>query len=153
MTLKTFQLTKDGIDELKNELDALIKQRPEMAEKIKIAREYGDLSENAEYQTAREEQTKAESRISEIEEILANAELIKKPKSDGRVGLGSFVKLKSASGARELQIVGSVEADPIEGKISDESPIGQALLGKSVGESVEIATASEMSTYKIVSVS
>lgn len=153
MTPKTFQLTKEGIDELQKELDALVQRRPEMAEKIKIAREYGDLSENAEYQTARDEQQKNEARISEIEDILANAKLIKKPKSAGQVVLGSFVKLKSASGPRELQIVGSVEADPIEGKISDESPIGRALIGKAVGESVEIATASEMSTYTIIAIS
>lgn len=153
MVKKAFQLTKDGVSELEAELARLVAERPEMAERIKLAREFGDLSENAEYQSARDEQQKAESRISEIEEILANAEVIKKPRSDGRVVLGSTVKLKSGKGIRELQVVGTVEADPMEGKISDESPIGRALIGKPVGESVEIVTANEMTTYKIVSIS
>ncbi len=150
---KAFQLTKDGVSELEAELAKLVAERPAMAERIKTAREFGDLSENAEYQSARDEQQKAESRISEIEEILANTQIIKKPRSDGKVLLGSVVKLKSGSGTRELQVVGTVEADPMEGKISDESPIGRALIGKSVGESVEIVTANEMTTYKIISIS
>lgn len=152
MVMKTFQLTKDGIDELKAELAELVGQRPEISERIKTARESGDLSENAEYQTAREEQQKCENRISDIEDVLANATVIAKPRSPGKVVLGSSVKLKSASGTKELQVVGTVEADPLEGKISDESPIGQALLGKAVNDSIEIATASVMTTYKIVSI-
>src|SRR5690606_1546718 len=119
----------------------LVEQRGPIAERIKTAREFGDLSENAEYSSARQEQELVESRISEIENILQNVEIIKKPKGDSRVQLGSTVKLKDGNGkSKEFQVVGTVEADPLNGKISDESPIGKALLGKKEGEEVEIKT-------------
>jgi transcription elongation factor GreA len=151
---KQFHLTPDGVAELNAELAELISQRGEVAEKIKSAREFGDLSENAEYATARQEQERSENRISEIEHILQNVEVIKKPKGDSKVRLGSEVKLKSADGkSKAYSVVGTVEADPSEGKISDESPIGQALLGKKVGENVEIVTPVETTSYKVVSIS
>lgn len=150
---KQFHLTPDGVKELKSELDELISQRGEVAERIKSAREFGDLSENAEYATARQEQERAENRISEIEHILQNVEVIKKPKGDSKVQLGSEVKLKSNDGkSKNYKVVGTVEADPSEGKISDESPIGQALLGKKVGDSVEIVTPVETLSYKVVDI-
>lgn len=149
---KSFLLTKDGIAELQTELDLLITKRGDIADAIKTARELGDLSENAEYQSARSEQDRNESRIGEIENILLNAELIKKPKGDSKVQLGSTVKLKGGGKSKEFQIVGTVEADPLSGKISDESPIGQALLGKKEGESVEIKTPNDTTTYKIVDI-
>ena len=128
---KTFHLTKEGIEELKLELDSLIAERAEIAESIRTAREFGDLSENSEYQSARAAQERNESRISEIEHILQNVEIIKTPHGSAKVQLGSKVKLKSDDGTtKEFQIVGTVEADPFNGKISDESPIGKALLGK-----------------------
>lgn len=150
---KLFYLTTDGVDELKNELDQLLKQRGPVAERIKAAREFGDLAENAEYSSARQEQEKLESRISEIEHILVNVEIITKPKGDSRVQLGSLVKLKNNGNTKKFQVVGTVEADPLNGKISDESPIGQALMGKHEGEEVEIKTPVENSTYKIVDIS
>lgn len=150
---KLYRLTKDGVAELQGELDQLIAKRAGIAEAIKTARELGDLAENAEYQSARGEQERNESRISEIENILLNVEIIKKPKGDSKVQLGSTVKLKSSGKAKEFQIVGTVEADPLNGKISDESPIGQALLGKKEGESVEIKTPNDVSTYKIADIS
>ena len=151
---KLFHLTQSGIDELGIELKALIKQRPPLAERIKQARELGDLSENAEYQTARQEQGRLEDRISEIEHILQSVEVIKKPRAGSKVQLGSTVELKDEAGkAKQFQVVGTVEADPLSGKISDESPIGKALLGKAVGEDVEIKTPAETSTYKIVKIS
>ncbi len=151
---KQYLLTKDGVTELQSELADLIADRGPVAERIKTAREFGDLAENAEYSSARLEQERAESRISEIENILQNVEVIKKPKGDSKVQLGSSVKLKSASGtSKEFQVVGTVEADPLNGKISDESPIGQALLGKKEGEAVEIVTPAETITYKIVDIS
>jgi len=151
---KQFHLTPDGVNELNTELTALISQRSEVAERIKAAREFGDLTENAEYATARQEQERAENRISEIEHILQNVEVIKKPKGDSKVQLGSEVKLKSNDGkSKTYKVVGTVEADPSEGKISDESPIGQALLGKKVGEMVEIVTPLETISYKIVDLS
>jgi transcription elongation factor GreA len=151
---KLFHLTKEGVDELKTELDALVAKRAGIAEAIRTARELGDLAENAEYQSARAEQERNESRISEIENILQNVEIITKPKGLGKIQLGSQVKLKSNAGkTKEFQIVGTVEADPLSGKISDESPIGQALLGKKEGESVEITTPVDTSSYKIVAIS
>jgi len=152
---KQFHLTKEGVAELKQELETLIAQRGPIAERIKTAREFGDLSENAEYSTAREEQDSVESRIAEIENILQNVEIIKKPSSDSKVRLGSGVKLKAkvnGGKTKEFQVVGTVEADPLNGKISDESPIGQALLGKKEGEEVEIKTPVETAIYKIVDI-
>lgn len=150
---KKFSLTQTGVDELTKELETLVAERGPVAEKIKTAREFGDLSENAEYQTARQEQEKLESRISEVEHILQNVEIIKKPKGDSKVQLGSTVKLKNDGKSKEFQVVGTVEADPLNGKISDESPIGQALLGKKLGEEVEIKTPAETNVYKIVEIS
>lgn len=148
---KKFSLTKAGIEELKNELESLIAERGPVAEKIKTAREFGDLSENAEYQSARQEQEKLENRISEIEHILQNVEVIKQPKGDSKVQLGSTVTLKNGA-TKKFQVVGTIEADPLEGKISDESPLGQALLGKKVGDEVEIKTPAETATYKITDI-
>lgn len=147
---KAYRLTQDGIDELKQELQALIDDRPKVAEDIKIAREFGDLAENAEYQTARQVQEKQESRISEIEHILANVEVIEARNGDTKVQLGSTVKLENKDGkTKEFQVVGTVEADPLEGKISDESPIGRALLGKKEGDEVEIETPAETTVYRV----
>lgn len=149
---KAFLLTKEGVAELEAERDALIAERGPIAERIKTAREFGDLAENAEYQTARQEQEKVENRISELEHILQNVEIITKPKAGSVVQIGSRVKLKSHD-MREFQVVGTVEADPLNGKISDESPIGRALLGKKVGDNVEIVTPVETTTYKVVEIS
>lgn len=151
---KQFHLTQEGINELKTELDELIAKRGEVADAIKTAREQGDLSENAEYHAAKDEQQVMEARITEIEYILANVEVIAKPKGDGAVQLGSSVELKGENGkTKKFQVVGTVEADPLEGKISDESPIGKALLGKKLGEEVEIVTPVETATYKISAIS
>jgi transcription elongation factor GreA len=151
---KRFRLTQDGIDELKAELEELIAERSVIAEHIKSAREQGDLSENAEYQSARQDQERNEARSSEIEHILNNVELITAPNGDSKVQLGSRVKLQSSDGKhKEFQVVGTVEADPLEGKISDESPLGKAVLDKKEGDEVEIKTPVETATYKIVDIS
>lgn len=150
---KLFHLTKQGVDELQAELDELIAQRAVIAERIKTAREFGDLSENMEYSAARQDQERNETRISEIDHILKNVEVIKDPKSNGKVVLGSTVKLKTEDGkTKEFQVVGTVEADPLNGKISDESPIGRALMGKKEGEAVEIKTPIETALYKIADI-
>jgi transcription elongation factor GreA len=149
---KQFRLTKEGVAELQAELDTLVRKRPEIANAIKTARELGDLAENAEYQSARADQEANDNRIAEIEHILQNVEIIKAPKGDSKVMLGSHVTVKNQAIQREFQVVGTVEADPLNGKISDESPIGQALLGKKVGEAVEIKTPAETRTYKIASI-
>lgn len=154
MMKKAYNITKEGLQELEKELQNLIAKRGSIAERIKTARDFGDLAENSEYATARQEQEEAESRISEIENILKNAQIIKKPSGESKVQLGSCVKLKAQSGqSKEFQVVGTVEADPMNGKISDESPIGRALLGKKVGESVEIKTPAETVTYKVADIS
>jgi transcription elongation factor GreA len=150
---KQFHLTQAGVDELRAELTELTGQRLVIADRIKTAREFGDLSENMEYSAARQDQERNEARIAEIEHILANVQVITAPKTDSKVVLGSTVKLKSATGkVKEFQVVGTVEADPLNGKISDESPIGQALMGKKEGESIEIKTPAETTTYKIVDI-
>lgn len=150
---KVFHLTKEGVTELEAERDKLLQRRVETAEAIKVAREMGDLAENAEYQSAKQEQEKNDARIDEIEYILANVELIK-ANHGKKVGLGSTVTLKHADGSKELvfQVVGTIEADPIAQKISDESPIGRALIGKKEGDEVEIHTPAETKTYKIAAI-
>lgn len=146
---KLFHLTQSGLDELQKELATLLAQRVVIADRIKQARELGDLSENAEYQTAREEQDRLESRISEVEHVVSNAQIIKKPRANGKVVLGSTVDIKDGGKPKTFQIVGTMEADPLNCKISDESPIGKELLGKAVGDAVKLNDHS----YKIVKIS
>ncbi len=150
---KQFRLTKEGIAELRAELEAIKSQRGEIIERIRIAREFGDLSENAEYSAARLEQSRAESRFEEIKNILKNAEVMSTPKNKNIVELGNTVVLKNSDGERSFTIVGSVEADPMNGKVSNESPIGKSLMGKKLGEEVEIVTPASTIKYKITSVS
>jgi transcription elongation factor GreA len=149
---KLFHLTEEGVAELKAELASLIAARTEVAEHIRTAREFGDLSENAEYQVARQQQEKNEARIAELEHIIANVEVIKSGGGASKVRLGSKVKLEGAGKAKEFQVVGTVEADPLEGKISDESPIGKALMGRKLGDEVEIKTPVETAVYKIAAI-
>src|SRR5438045_3046679 len=113
---KLFNLTQSGLDEIKQELNGLLAQRVGIAERIKQARQLGDLSENAEYQTAREEQDRLEARISELEYVVTNAQIIKKPRAAGKVVLGSTVELKDGGKPKTFQIVGTMEADPLNGK-------------------------------------
>ena len=148
---KQYKITKEGKNELENELKELKGRRGEIADKIAEARDFGDLSENAEYDVAREEQGVVETRIAEIEEILQNAEIIKAG-SKSTVSLGSKVELKTGKNQVTYTIVGPVESDPLEGKISDQSPIGEALFGKKVGEVATIDTPKGKITYEILSV-
>lgn len=153
MLKKMFRLTNDGAEELRQELAALTADRTTLADRIKTAREFGDLAENAEYQSARADQEKNESRIAEIEHILQNLEIIEASRAGKAVQLGSHVKLQSKDGkAKEFQVVGTVEADPLEGKISDESPIGKSLLGKKPGAEIEIKTPTESAIYSITEI-
>src|SRR5579884_3650814 len=153
MLKKMFRLTKEGAAELQRELDNLLAERSVIAERIKTAREFGDLTENAEYQSARQEQDKNEARINEVEHILQILDIINSPHGDSKVQLGSKVQLKNDGKTKEFQVVGTVEADPLEGKITDESPIGRALLNKKVGDAVEIKTPIETAIYKITHIS
>ena len=148
---KQFQITAEGKKELEAELTQLKARRGDIADKIAEARDYGDLSEKAEYDAAREEQGLVESRIAEIEDILMNAELIKGG-SKTKVGLGSVVELKTGAKSVSYTVVGPVEANPLEGKISNESPIGEALFGKKVGDSATITTPKGEVTYEITAI-
>lgn len=147
---KKYQITDSGRKELEKELAELKSRRGEIAEKIAEARSFGDLSENAEYDAAREEQGLLETRIIEIEDILQHASIIKSADATV-VGLGSAVELKNSDRTVTYTVVGPVEADPMEGKISDESPIGQALMGKKVGDEVTISTPKGEIVYTISS--
>lgn len=130
---KTINLTKEGKAELEKELAELIAERPAIAERIATARAFGDLSENQEYTDARAEQKNVENRILEIQETLKNAVLIKAKKSD-KVVIGATVKIDMAGKEFTYSVVGPVEANPLEGRISHESPIGKELLGRKAGE-------------------
>jgi transcription elongation factor GreA len=148
---KHYQITLEGKKELEKELVTLKARRGAVAEKISEARDFGDLSENAEYDAAREEQGLLETRIAEIEDIVNNADIIKASRKQ-TIDLGSRVELKTGGKAVNYTIVGPVEANPLEGKISNESPIGVALFGKKVGDSAIITTPKGSVTYKIAQI-
>lgn len=148
---KQYQITNEGKKELEKELDTLKARRGDIADKIAEARDFGDLSENAEYDAAREEQGLLETRIAEIEDIVNNAEIIKASRKK-TIDLGSRVELKTSGKSVNYVIVGPVEANPLEGKISNESPIGEALFGKKVGDSAVISTPKGAITYKIAQI-
>ncbi len=154
---KKIRLTDDGLKKLQDELENLkTTGRKEIAEKIKIARGYGDLSENSEYDEAKNEQAKIEARIVEIEAMLKNVEIIADVKGSTKtVMLGSKVKILDVEFDEEAtyRIVGSAEADPNEGLISDESPVGKALLGHKVGDTVFAEAPAGEIEFKIISVS
>lgn len=133
---KTINLTPAGYAELEKELAELVAERPAIAERIATARAFGDLSENQEYTDARAEQKNVENRILEIEETLKNAVLIKTKKTD-KVIIGSTVVISMGGKEFTYTVVGPVEANPLEGKISHESPIGKELLGRKVDETFE----------------
>ena len=133
MIKKNISLTPEGKKELEKELDTLIKGRSAIAEKIATAREFGDLSENEEYSSARNEQKLAESRIMEIQEILKNAKVIRGGKRT-KVDLGANITLDMGGREVKYTLVGPTEANPLEGKISNESPIGKAMVGRKAGE-------------------
>lgn len=149
---KMYQITQSGKADLEKELAELKSHRSAIADKIAEARDFGDLSENAEYDAAREEQGLFETRIAEIEDVLLNAEMIKGG-SRTKVTLGSKVELKSGRKSVVYTIVGPVEADPLNGKVSNESPVGKAVFGKKVDDSATITTSKGNVTYKIVKIS
>ncbi|MFA7193887.1 MAG: transcription elongation factor GreA [Candidatus Paceibacterota bacterium] len=147
-------LTQDKYTELQEELRVLIhEKRREVAEHLEYAKSMGDLSENAEYQEARDEQAKVEARISQIEELLKHAQILQHKKSDV-VEAGSKVVIQKGGDKekKEFILVGSEEADMAEGKLSYDSPLGEALLGKKKGDAVSIDTPKGSVEYKIISV-
>ena len=146
---KAYQITEKGKTDLESELAELKGRRGDIADKIAAARDFGDLSENAEYDAAREAQGLLETRITEIETILQNASIIQAG-SSSTVVLGSTVELEANGKTVVYTVVGPVEADPLEGKVSNESPIGQALMGRAVGDTVTISTPKGELAYTVV---
>ncbi len=149
-------ITPEGLEKLKEEIDHLstVKRR-EVAERIKEAREFGDISENAEYDDAKNEQAMLEHKIAQLEERLSNARVISKRDVDlSVVSIGAKVKLRDVDAKRtdEYFIVGSAEANPAELKLSNESPVGKAIIGKKKGETVEVATPRGSLKYKIIDI-
>ncbi len=152
---KTIKLTDEGLKKLENELETLKTEgRKDIAEKIKVARGYGDLSENSEYDEAKNEQAKIEARIVELEAMLKNVELISSTEASDTVQLGCKVKVLDVEfeDECEYQIVGSPEADVKKGWISDESPVGKALLGHKPGDEVVAETPSGEIVFKILEI-
>ncbi|MDO4271439.1 MAG: transcription elongation factor GreA [Candidatus Saccharibacteria bacterium] len=148
---KVFHLTKQGKVDLEKELKELVDSRGAVADEIATARENGDLSENAEYTAAREKQGRVETRIAEIENILANAQIIESD-GDGTVSLGDSVIVSLDGKESTFSVVGAIEADPMANKISFESPLGKALMGKKAGDKVSITTPKGEKVYQIVKV-
>lgn len=147
-----YHLSPEKLEELKKELEVLKNQkRAEVAERLKRAKELGDLSENAEYMEAREEQTQVETRIFELEDMIKNAILITQVKGD-KVQIGSEIEVEKGGQRMKFKIVGHNETDPSGGKISNESPLGSAFVNKSKGDSVKVKTPAGEVTYKIVSI-
>lgn len=149
MDSKKIYLTKEGLDELKAEYDELTKvKRPEVLNRVSQARNMGDLSENAEYTVAREELSFIDGRIDELDELLKQVVIISNNHSN-IIKLGSTVKVNTGKNKEEFTVVGEWEADPKEKKISHESPLGKALIGKKVGEKVEVEAPAGKIVYTI----
>lgn len=156
MEQKKNLMTHEGLLALENELEDLkVNKRQEIAQKIKEAREQGDLSENAEYDAAKDEQRDIEARIEELEEILKHAEVVLEDEAEGdRVNIGSKIKVLDVELNEELEyrLVGSTEANSLNGKISNESPLGMALLGSKAGDTVKVETEFGQFDYKVISI-
>ena len=151
--MTTQYLSQEKLDNLNEELTDLKKnQIPTIAQRIDDARQMGDLSENAEYHAAREEMSWAQTRVQEINGILSDAEVISGDQKSSTVTVGSTIIVKINGDKREYTIVGAQEADPLSGKISNESPLGEAFLGKKKGAKVEVEVPAGIQEYKIVSV-
>lgn len=156
MTNKTktqIELTKEGLEELQVELRDLVdKKLPATILRVTIAREHGDLSENAEYHSARDDQQLLQARIDELQEIISKAKVIAHTKSNSKVGIGSKVTVSKLGSKKEIlfHIVGEFEADPKSGKVSGASPIGTALMGKKKGDKVKVKAPAGEVEYEII---
>jgi transcription elongation factor GreA len=146
-------LSREGLERLRTELEGMTNvRRAEVAARIHDAKEHGDLSENAEYEDAKNEQAFVEGRIQTLEALIKNATIIGETHSTEHVQIGSTVEVDSGDGNETFTIVGSAEADPRGGKISNESPVGRALLGKRKGEKVVVRVPAGDFTYKVVNI-
>ena len=154
MNNKPAYLSKDGLEQIRHELEELVNvRRAEVAARIHEAKEHGDISENAEYEDAKNEQAFVEGRIQSLSALIKNAVVITESHSTTHVQIGSTVTLQSDDGKEKFTIVGSAEAAPSEGRISNESPVGRALLGRKKGETVVVTVPAGDTSYKIVSIS
>ena len=155
MTQKKYDITQEGLEKLKAEYEQLISfSRKDVAEKIKRAREMGGTENNAEYEDAKNEQAFIEGRISSLENIILNARIIEGPHLPGVVELGDTVLIQNQDGKIDRYIiVGTAEANPVEGKISCESPVGKALLGKKKGAKVDVRTPAGIMKLQLIEVS
>ncbi len=154
MNTKPIYLSREGLERARAELEELINvRRPEVAARIHDAKEHGDLNENAEYEDAKNEQAFVEGRIQALEALIKNATIIDDNHSSDHVQIGSTVVVRSPDGEQRFTIVGSAEARPNEGRISNESPVGRALLGKKKGDKVLVRVPAGDFTYTIVSIS
>lgn len=154
MNNKKIYLTQKGLEDLKKEFEEMQnKRRPEVVERLSAAREMGDLSENAEYTAAREELAFIDGRLDELENLLKQVEIISDEHATQSVGLGSQVVIKIKDKEETFTVVGEWEADPVEKKISHESPLGKALIGKAVGDELEVEAPAGKMLYKVVSIS
>ena len=154
--MKEVILTPEGFKKLKDEIEVLsTERRREIAERIRVAREFGDIAENAEYDTAKNDQAHLEARIAMLEERLANARVVtKKEIKTGEVSIGTKVRLRDVKANKtfEYHIVGSAEANPAENKLSNESPVGKAIMGRKKGETVEVAAPRGKLKFKIMDI-
>jgi transcription elongation factor GreA len=154
--VKEVILTPEGFEKLKDEIDYLSNdRRREVAERIRVAREFGDIAENAEYDTAKNEQAHLEARIALLEERLAHSRVVtKKEIKSGEVSIGTKVRLRDVGANKtvEYHIVGSAEADPAENKLSNESPVGKAIMGRKKGDTVEVAAPRGKLKFKIMDI-
>ena len=154
MNTKTTYISRDGLDKLRAELDEMVGvRRPEIAQRIHDAKEHGDLSENAEYEDAKNEQAFVEGRIAALESMIKNATLIDEHASTDHVGIGSTVTVTIDGETESFTIVGSAEAKPTDGRISNESPVGRALLGRKKGDKVVVKVPAGDFTYTITKIS
>ena len=148
--MSTYYLTKEALEELKNELVELRAKKKVISERIKDAKGYGDLSENSEYQEAKDAWAFNEGRILDLEDIVRGAKIVEKPKKFDSVGIGATVKVRSALHEEVFVLVDSQEVDPGTNKISFESPLGKAFMDKKVGDVVEVKTLKGVTKYKIL---
>ena len=154
MNNKPAYLSKEGYEKLREELDEMVNvRRAEVAARIHEAKQHGDITENAEYEDAKNEQAFVEGRIQSISALIKNAVVIAETHSTTHVQIGSTVEVKSEDGKETFTIVGSAEADPGAGKISNESPVGRALLGHKKGDTVVVSVPAGDWTYKILGIS
>jgi transcription elongation factor GreA len=150
---KTFYLTKAGAQKLKNQLAALLTEREHTLEDLKTARGFGDVNENSEYLSASLQLERIQSQIEQIENIMENAAVIQKSAKRSTASVGSIIELRTTNGnLKQFQLVSTIEADPLHDKISDESPLGRALLGKTHGDEVTIQTPAAAMVYTIVNI-